>query len=94
MQLSVRSYSTNINLPKERGSMKISSNSKNLQSEEEFLLSSLKLRPQITKRSSNNIEIHNTVLLAHSLSEILNLPSPTIEHMNSSTPKNTREYRG
>lgn len=74
--------------------MKISSNSKNLQNEEGFLSSILKQRPHITKHSSNNIEIHNTVLLVHSSSEILNLLSRTIEHMNSSTPKNMRGYQG
>ena len=74
--------------------MKISLNSKNLQSEEEFLWSSLKQRHHITKRSSSNIEIHNTVLTVLRSSEILNLLNRTIEHMNSTTPKNTREYLG
>lgn len=64
MLLRDRNFLTNTNLPNELGSMRISSNSKILSIEEEFLSSSRKHKPLITKHSSNSIEIHNMVLPA------------------------------
>jgi hypothetical protein len=90
MLLSVKSYLTNINLPRGLGLLMPNCKSKKQLIGEESPLSNLRHKLRITECSSNSIETR-TMVLRHRQRRVLYTKNKTIELMNSYTRKNTKE---